>query len=203
MKPPNLLLATMLLLAGCKNHQGGCDLAGVATASALVVALPLAPLAASYHTVNQTGKKLEMDKQYLMDVLDPVYAEKIRLIQERSPAEDALALVDQGVVVYLSSHTGSKPDFARYTVYPGVWGLGDDLIEAVDHEANNERVMGNELSRCLRNLINKDPYHESLAADRSNLYLSDTYRAFIAARFDYIERFNLAVFRSIQSGESL
>ena len=202
MKLPNLLLAILVLTTGCKNFGGGSDLAGVATASALVVALPLIPLAETYHIVNRTGKKQKVDKEYLMSVFDPIYAERTRLISERSPEDDALVLIDQGIVVYFPS---SNPNSDQYNVYPGVFmpGSKNELIKDMDDRANYEKIMSNELGRYLWNLMSKDPSHESLETTRSNLYLSNTFRAFIAARFDYMERFNLTVFRSIEQDDGI
>jgi len=200
MKLPSLLLAILVLTAGCKNFEGGSDLAGVATASALVVALPLVPLAETYHIINQTGKKQKKERDHLMSVFDPVYAERTRLILERSPVDDASVLIDQNIIVYFPSQLGNNPNFDLYTVYPGVLGLEDDLIEDIDDGANHERIMSNELSSYLWNLMSEDPSHESLETKSGIPYFSNTFKAFINARFDYMEKFNLTVFEGIEQG---
>lgn len=50
-----LFLPLVLLVAGCAHNRGGV-VAGLATASALVVGIPFSPAAETLHAINQTGK---------------------------------------------------------------------------------------------------------------------------------------------------
>jgi hypothetical protein len=193
MKDIAAILILSLLFSGCASTPAEREqqLGGLATVSALVVALPLIPFTETYHALNQTEKKLREKREYWESVFDPVYAERIEMIKGRSPEADAELIFSQGAEVYFPSLLNEVTRFDLGALYPGVEELWD---ADPDKKANYERAKSNELSNYMWNLMSKDPTHIEAEEESDVTYFSDVWKKFIGARFGYMERFNLRMY---------
>jgi hypothetical protein len=168
------------------------DAAAVSIVSAMVVALPLIPLAEAYHIVNQTDKKIQENADYWESVLNPVYEERTQMIHARSPEEDAETIFNNGDVVYFPTTLDEVPNYELGAIYPGVEFypfFENDKVDSwqdPDQRKNRASVAHNELANYLWTLMSKDPKHET--------YSPKTYGAFFNETQDYKEAFNLRMF---------
>ena len=180
------------LFLGCNNiKETG---AAVSTVSALVIALPLIPFAEAYHLVNQTDKKIQENADYWESTLGPVYEERTRMINARTPEKDAETVFNSGGIVYFPNTLDRVPNYELGAIYPGVelypfFREGDkvDSWQDPDKRKNRESVVKNELASYLWTLMSKDPKHET--------YSPKTYDTFFEATRDYKEIFNLRMFK--------
>lgn len=88
-----LVTSTIATLTACSPIQqaGG----GVATASALLVALPLLPAAGAYHAITRDPEK---EKQRDLEVVRQICSMKTEIIERRNPVEDADMLISRGII---------------------------------------------------------------------------------------------------------
>lgn len=184
----------LLLFAGCASNPAEREqqLGGLATTSALVIALPLIPFAETYHILNQTEKKLRKEKEYWESVFDPIYTERIKLIKERSPEYDAEIIFTKGTEVYFPSLLREIPQFNLGALYPGVEQLWS---EDPDKKLNYERARSDELANHMWILMSDDPMHIKAKKEFKIIYFSRVYQNFIQLRLRYKERFNLTMYK--------
>jgi hypothetical protein len=192
MKHIKAIIPLALLLSGCASdpQEREQQLGGLATVSALVVALPLIPFTESYHALNQTEKKLREKREYWESVFDPVYAERIEIIDSRSPEQDAELVFSQGTEVYFPSLLNKVTRFDLGALYPGVENIWN---EDPDKKMNYERSQANELTQYMWTLMSEDPSHLKAEHEDDVTYFSEVWKRFISSRFTYMERFNLTM----------
>ncbi|MES1939082.1 hypothetical protein T5B8_02495 [Salinisphaera sp. T5B8] len=159
------------------EHGGGGALAGLATVSALMVALPLIPFVETYDWINNTDEKRRAKRRALAAHFAPIYAERTRRIRARAPKADANQLADRGVHVLLPSTPGG-------VVYPG---LAHDRWADVDHERNADKIAADPLAVELMQLMAPDAVQDEHAESH---YSGQAWRDFIDAYFDYKTAFN-------------
>lgn len=182
-----LFLPLVLLVAGCAHNRGGV-VAGLATASALVVGIPFAPAAETLHAINQTGKKQKEKREYLASVFEPIYSERTALIEERSPIVDAEKAISLGVEPYLTTSVAfEKSKFGIKPIYPG---LSQRQMEAVNYLANIKMIKSEEFTRRLWQLLKLDPLHEENEGAKHYYSGSKIYNSFLHERYFYMKEFN-------------
>ena len=162
----------MLNLQACTKQELG----GVATVSALLLAVPLVPFAEAYHLINDTDGKNKKAREAWRAQFDPIYAERTAIIQARKPADDALALFNEGTVAFLPTVPGSG-------YYHGLSSVG----AAFKDPENQSVIADNEFLLSMQTLMEDDPLHEETANYR---YHSPTYDAFNEASKIYKTAFN-------------
>lgn len=154
------------------SASGESKLGGLATASALLIALPFMPLAALYHEITGDIEKEKQKYVALVAQNDPIYEDLTARILKRDPLHDAEALQEKGVVALLPS----VPDG---TLFPGV----DLESNFNDFTCNADVVRSNDLLRELQDLTSKD------------LYRSDVYDRYQNVAWKYKAVFNQAMYR--------
>ena len=181
----------MVLMTSCttSKQEAEEDLAGLSTVSALLVALPLIPVAMPF-AVAREAHDARAQKQ-LQSVLDPVYEKRIPLIQERDPIADAGRAWSSGARAFL-------PAIPRGNVFPGLEDTEFNLKKNYGAE-NYARLEQNEFMRYLEALMGDDP----VQVEHSNtLYFSATYRRFLHAGWTYREAFNREMYKYMMSSNT-
>lgn len=181
-------VALTVLGSSCTTKQQGAELA---TASALVVGLPLIPFAGAYHAYHIASgdwrSERKAEKQ-LREILDPVYEKRIKLIQQRDPTADAKQ-------AWLSGSTAFLPSLPRGNIFPGLEHTEFNLKEGFGAE-NYKKVLQSELLNYLETLMGKDPVH--VQSGNVN-YFTETYKQFIHVSWRYREAFNKVIYARLQS----
>ncbi|CAI8154602.1 MAG: Uncharacterised protein [Pseudidiomarina mangrovi] len=161
------------LLAGCVSKQ---DLGGLATVSALVLAVPLVPVAEAYHVINDTeGKAAEQQLQWRAS-FDPVYQQRIAIIDNRDPRADAERKFAANTLGFFPIERDSKFLIGMN------WGKNE-----VDGVANQQIIDSDEELTTLQQLFADDPTHQKVAGHRYN---SPIYDCFVAKAFTYRKVYN-------------
>jgi hypothetical protein len=174
----------MVFMSSCttSKQEAKDDLAGLSTVSALVVALPLIPVALPFAAVREAHDAKAQKR--LQAVLDPVYEKRIPLIQERDPIADAGRAWSSGARAFL-------PSIPRGNIFPGLEDTEFNLKKNYGAE-NYARLQQNEFMRYLETLMGDDP----VQVQHSNtLYFSATYKRFLDAGWTYRKAFNKAMYR--------
>ena len=160
---------------------------GLATVSALVVALPLIPVAGVVGLASLAGPEAKRERaaaRELQTLLDPVYEKRTVMIRQRNPVLDVRDAIKIGPVGFL-------PESQYGVTFPG--------LKPIEHRSdfkfgqdNYAVVQGNEVARYLDELLGRDPLHRQHF--RVN-YSSAIYRTFKRASNEYRAAFNLEVLR--------
>jgi hypothetical protein len=179
------LITTALipLVPSCATSKQSAEFrsADIATASALLVALPLVPVALPISAVRELSE-MKAEKR-LQHVLDPVYEARIKLIQARDPIADAREAWLSGARAYL-------PSIPHGNTFPGLENTEFNLKKGFGFE-NYERLRQNEFLRYLETLMGKDPVH---VQNTSIPYFSETYKRFLDVCWKYREAFNKEIY---------
>ena len=160
---------------------------GLATVSALVVALPLIPVAGIHGLASLAGpeaKRKRAAARELQARLDPIYEKRTAMIRQRDPVLDVKAAIKNGAMGFL-------PEFQYGVTFPG--------LKPAEHRSdfdfgrdNYAVVQANEITRYLDELLGRDPLHrQHLSVD----YNSSIYRTFKRAANEYRAAFNREVLR--------
>lgn len=181
------LLLIILTPSCATSNRAQQELAGVATGSALVVALPLIPFAATYHIVSGDLRREKKAEQQLRELLDPVYQERIKMIEQRNPVADATQAWSSGARALL-------PSIPNGNIFPGLERTEFHLKQ--DFAAKNYAELSNfEFLRYLEQLMGKDPVH----LQHANInYYSETYKQFLHTTWRYRESFNKEIYFRLQ-----
>ena len=167
------LFIISLILNGCASKQ---NLGGVATVSALLVAVPLVPFAEAYHVINDTKGKAKKQLELWQEQFDPVYEKRIEIIEGRNPIADAEAKFHEGKVAFM-------PAMYQSGLYVGLlWNQ-----DKTDGDANQTIINNDELLSYLQALLSNDPLHEKEAGYKYHSPIDD---CFTAKVFDYKAAFN-------------
>lgn len=161
------------LLAGCVAKQ---DLGGLATVSALIVAVPLVPVAEAYHVINDTEGKASAQQQQWRASFDPVYQKRIAIIDNLDPRADAERKFAANTLGFFPIERDSKFLIGMN------WGKND-----VDGVANQQIIDSDEELTNLQQLFADDPTHQKVAGHRYN---SPIYDCFVAKAFTYRKVYN-------------
>jgi hypothetical protein len=153
----------------------------LATASAMMVALPMIPVAIPITAVRELDEKRAEKK--LQDVLDPVYENRIRLIQERDPIADARE-------AWLSGARAFLPSLPHGNTFPGLENTEFNLKKGFGSE-NYGRLQQNEFLCYLETLMENDPVQ---VQNRNIQYFSGTFKLFIHVSWKYREAFNKEIY---------
>jgi hypothetical protein len=174
-----LALSVLLSLPACKSSERvKQETVGLATVSAMAVALPLIPFAMPYGAI--TSAREEKQKRKLEEVLDPVYEQRRGMVTARDPVADAAQAWTNGARAFL-------PSLPRANIFPGLENTEFHLKQGNFASENYARIMESEFLRYLETLMGQDPVH----VQNSNvLYFSATYKQFLKVTWDYRERFN-------------
>ena len=157
---------------------------GIATASALVVAMPLIPFAIPYSAIQQSQER-KRDKA-LYEKLDPVYQQRIEMIKARSPKADAEAAWKENTVVFLpTTHGGDN-----------YWGLEGTEYNLKNGKENQGQIDANKFLSYLQTLLSDDPLQQQVQV------WNDKYREFLEVCWAYEEAFNLEMYQRIQKSKS-
>ena len=177
-----LLACVILVLTGCSANQAKQTGEALAATSALLVALPLIPVAEAYHALNDTNGKSAASFDAWRQAFDSSYSEKTQLIQQRDPVVDARTIAAEGAFAYLPTIPGSS-------FYPG----RRDEIDAATRMANNVTIERNELLRYLQELMADDPKDNDKKEVGYRLNQKSAYPRFSATGYAYKEAFNKEV----------
>jgi hypothetical protein len=88
-------------LCGCRSSGGDSPTAALATTTAIVATIPLAPVAGVYHAVSGDIRKEKTRTLALHAQYDPVYAARIQMLSKRDPVMDAREAFAHGDAVLL------------------------------------------------------------------------------------------------------
>jgi hypothetical protein len=172
-------------LAGCSSTDVKQTAGGVATVSALVVALPLVPVAEGYHFLSGDIRELKAKVAALKVKLDPVYEERLRMIEARDPVADARSVVSEGCELLLPSIPDGR-------VFPGYF---DPRMGVPASSASTPVVSPKSPTyRFLEELMDKDKLHTE-SEHQGVSYSGKAYTAFLKAGWRYKERFNREIVR--------
>jgi hypothetical protein len=174
------LLTLIALVPSCTTSRQEAQ-AELATATAMMVALPLIPVAIPTTAVRELNEKRAEKK--LQDVLDPVYESRITLIQQRDPIADAKE-------AWLSGARAFLPSIPRGNIFPGLENTEFNLKKGFGSE-NYARLQQSEFLRYLETLMGKDPVQ---VQNRNIQYFSETYKQFIHVCWKYREAFNKEIY---------
>jgi hypothetical protein len=166
---------------GCSSQGAG----GLATTSALLVALPLLPAAEAYHAISGDIDKDKQRGVELASQLRPVYFERTKLTERRKPVEDAEKLISRGIIFIMPMDFPRKNSFNMYPGMPSGW-IKD--IPPLYAEETIEVIAKDHLALYLMTITSDDPRH-----DTSVIYAfsqDKVYRKFWQSRHLYKERFN-------------
>ena len=178
-------IVTLGLLTGCAGEaKGGDGAAGLATASALVVALPLIPFAGAYHAVSGDVRKDAQRLEQMNEALDPIYEKRIAIIEKLNPIKAAEQVHGEGIEAYL-------PHMSGFQIYPGLKNT-----DVVDARANADKIQANELLHYLQTLTDNDPAQSD---ERYKDYYSPTYQRFRHLGSQYKASFNVRM-RELSKG---
>lgn len=177
-----LLACVVLAVTGCSANQAKQTGGALVATSALLVALPLIPVAEAYHALNDTSGKGAARFDAWRQTFDPIYSEKARMIKQRDPVADARTVAAEGEFAYL-------PTILGFSVYPGI----RDEKDAAAREANNLTIGRNELLRYLQALMADDPKDNDKKEVGYRLHQKAAYPNFSAAGYAYKEAFNKEV----------
>jgi hypothetical protein len=174
------LLATILFAGGCKTETVNQDLAGIATASALVVALPLFPIVFPYSAFEQIREMKEDEALYAR--LDPVYQKRIEMIRARSPKADADEAWNQKATAFLPTIPGGD----------NYWGLQGTEVNSKNGTENQRQIDSNQFLTSLQALLSDEALQKQVKMPNGR------YREFLETCWDYEKAFNLEMYKRIQ-----
>jgi hypothetical protein len=176
-------LATIVFVAGCSTESLNQNLGGVATASALVIALPLIPFALPFSVIEQSKERKKDEALYAK--LDPVYQKRIEMIKARSPRADAEQAWNEKMPVFLpTTHGGDN-----------YWGLGTTEYNLKNGEENQKQIDANKFLTYLQTLLSDDPLQQQVQI------WNKKYLNFLDARLNYEKAFNLEIYQKIQDSK--
>ncbi|ART82930.1 hypothetical protein CBP31_10095 [Oceanisphaera profunda] len=179
-----VIIIGLLLLTACTSNK---EMSGLSTTSAMLLAVPLAPIAGTYLVVTDDSGKAKRKIAYWKDQLDPVYLEKTTQLLSKNPQHDAERAFAQSKVVFM-------PTLYGVSVYPG---LDFDLDREFGEQ--NQAIINRNLSLVeLQSLLAKAPVHLS---DAGIPYRSDTYLCFRENMRLYKIIFNTTMFKLGASSE--
>jgi hypothetical protein len=158
------------------------EAAALATTSAMVAALPLIPVAALFRIVSGSEEKWKAKAEERRRVFDPLYRQRIEMIQARDPIADAQRALQSGSVAFL-------PSMPSGALYPG---LEKTEFHLQDRDANLSAISQSELLRYLVDLMDRDKEH---ASGDGVFYTSEVWNAFLKVGWSYKARFNTEVYR--------
>jgi hypothetical protein len=182
-----LLSVLALITASCETSQDREQaLGGLATVSAMVVAMPGIPFAMAYRAIaDQHESKVQRE---LRARLDPVYEKRIDMIRQRDAVADANHAIETGALALL-------PTMPHGSIFDGLERAG--LFGNKEFAArNDEQVQKSEFLRYLETLTSNDPVQ---VQNQKYTYFSETYRRFIDARRAYKEPFNKRMYEALKS----
>ena len=185
------LLAALSPACTTSKKQSEQAWGGLATTSALIVALPLIPFAGAYHLISGDLRNQRKAERKLQEVLDPVYQKRIELIQKRDPVADA----DQA---WLDGSTAFLPSLPQGSLFPGLEGTEYHLKKGLGAQ-NYEALQKSEFLRYLEELMGKDPLHRR---HEDIHYYSERYKEFIHVCWDYRKGFNREMYSRRQASDA-
>lgn len=173
-----IVLCSLIIfcLIGCVSKR---DLGGIATVSALVVAVPLVPFVEAYHVINDSDGKMKAQSKAWRTQFDPVYLQRTQLLSERNAKLDAL---------YVYKNTGEA-------YIPSVYE-GDILFgviywkQKINAPQNQQIILKSPLLADIQQLVYDDPTHVKVAGYK---YHSDAYDCFTIEKIKYMVAFNQAM----------
>jgi len=163
----------VLCLGGCASKQ---DLGAIATVSAIAVAVPLMPLAETYHVINDTKGKAKKQREIWRKQFDPIYKKKLETLLSRNPIADAIQNYNENKIVFI-------PGKSNNDLYVGLRS-GNEPIQG---KLNRDIIDNDEFLTSIHNLLSNDPTHEREAGYKYN---SEIYDCFSIKVFDYKAEFN-------------
>ncbi|WP_417614874.1 hypothetical protein [Oceanisphaera sp.] len=172
-----IVVISLALIGACTSNK---DLSGLSTASAVLLSVPLAPLAATYSVVTNEDGKINKQHEYWRQQLDPVYLQKNTQLLTKNPLADAEQVFAQGTVIFI-------PTLYGVSVYPGLAADRD----AKAGQANQSLINNNPFLVDMQKLLAKDPAHSH---DNSVNYRSDIYHCFRENASSYKKLFNIRMF---------
>jgi len=167
------LLIISLGISGCISRE---SVSGAATVTSLLLAVPLVPFAETYHVINDSKGKAREKSEQLRQQFDPVYQQRIAIIDERDPNNDAIERFQQGTVAFL-------PNIRGISIFNGLLSQ----VSNESGEANQAVLDGDEFLTSLQALLANDPLHDS---EYIIHYNSSVYDCFFAKSFIYKLKFN-------------
>ena len=177
-------LAVILFEAGCSTEPAKRDDAGLATVSALVVALPLIPFVLPYSAIEQAKDRKKDEALYRQ--LDPVYQKRIEMINARSPKADADEAYKENAIAFL-------PTIPNGDIY---CGLDKSEYDAKEGQQNQQRINSSRLLTYLQTLLSDAPLQAQVRI------WNQQYHDFLQTRWNYEKAFNLEMNRLIQDAKS-
>lgn len=174
-------LAAIMFSAGCSTESQNQDVAGVATVSALVLALPLIPVTLPLSAIRE-GRQAENDKA-LYKKLDPVYQKRIEMIKTRSPKADADEAWSENAKAFLP------------TTFDGdnYLGLENTEYESKNGHENQQQISTNNFLTYLQTLLSDDPLQQQVKM------WNDKYNEFLDTRWAYEKQFNTEIYQQLQN----
>jgi hypothetical protein len=178
-----------MFVAGCSTDPTSRTIAlgDAATASALLVTLPLIPFADAYHAISGDIRKEKEKERIIQEKLNPIYQKRIEMVKARSPKADADQTWKEGVTAFLSS-LGRDGG-----LYPGLESTEYNLK---DQEENQRRIDGGNFLTYLQTLLSDDPLQQQARN------FSEKHNEFMNVRWEYEESFNREIYQQIQNSKA-
>jgi hypothetical protein len=181
------MFVVLLFVAGCSTDSINQELGGVATVSALTVALPLIPFAGAYHAISGDIRKEKEKERIIQEKLNPIYQKRIEMVKARLPKADADQVWKDGVTAFLSA-AGRDGG-----IYPG---LESTEFNLKDHEENQRRIDSSNFLTYLQTLLSDDPLQQQART------FSRKHNEFFDVCLNYEESFNREMYQRIQNSKS-
>ena len=120
--------------------------------------------------------ELEAQRGNLIERLDPLYLSKLDSIKNRNPEQDAKQAIQRGDIAFLPSVPGGD-------YFPGLENSAEQRSQAAE---NGRLIAKSEILSDLEKQLGDDPSHSL----KSDTYFSPTYKQYLNARFEFMERYN-------------
>ncbi len=176
-----LLLAASLATSGCTSSDLRDTGETLATTSAILVAIPLAPFAEGYHALSGDVKKRAEAFRAESARLDPIYEQRRQMLAARIAADDANAVARDGFIVFLPPTAGMVEE-NRTNPWPN--------FEPEFYADYEKAQAGSKLYKALCDLVFDDPSQTAFEKENGMVPFSPTYKKFLTAKWEYIDAFD-------------
>ncbi|HEY1083245.1 MAG TPA: hypothetical protein VGE29_13335 [Prosthecobacter sp.] len=170
------------LLLSCQSPEAQSLGAGVATAGALVVAVPLAPAAGAYHLLSGTGARERKSERVRGAQQEPLWQQRCRDLAARSPQRDARRAFSSGKMAFLTF----RPEIAEVRI-------GNAGYRMKNPAQNADIIRSSPLLRQLMELTSAYSVAQS-----GDLAWTEEFKRYVHASGDYREAFNAEMYRLIK-----
>ena len=177
-----LLLSALLCGTGCTSSEAKQTAGGAATATTLLVALPLVPVAGAYHAVTGDVDKEHAREEAKNAELDPIYEARRVAFSQRNPKDDADAVFHDGFLVFLP-YESAFVESNRVKMH-------DWRYEPFFYADYEKALAGSPVYKSLCEYVFELPERWAYEKKHGILFSSETYLNYRHAVRDYVSQFN-------------